>query len=93
MRFRADNAETLASVPERSIDVVFCVGAFEHMVDKSAVLRSVACDSCSTLAASDGFIACQGRNRIVVLDATNLRQISAIPLAGYSKLVLQGQRL
>ena len=42
VRFRTDNAETLDSVPARSIDVAFCVGAFEHMVDKKAVLRSVA---------------------------------------------------
>ena len=40
--FRTDNAEKLESVPAQSMDVAFCVGAFEHMVDKCAVLRSVA---------------------------------------------------
>jgi 2-polyprenyl-6-hydroxyphenyl methylase/3-demethylubiquinone-9 3-methyltransferase len=40
--FQPDNAETLAGVPDRSFDVAFCVGAFEHMVDKGAVLRNVA---------------------------------------------------
>lgn len=42
LQFRTDDAQTLESVPSQSIDVAFCVGAFEHMPDKAAVLRSVA---------------------------------------------------
>lgn len=42
VEFRTANAETLETIAERSVDVAFCVGAFEHMVDKPAVLRSVA---------------------------------------------------
>lgn len=42
LQFRTDDAQTLGSVPSQSIDIVFCVGAFEHMPDKAAVLRSVA---------------------------------------------------
>jgi len=40
--FAARNAETLEGVESASFDAAFCVGAFEHMVDKAAVLRSLA---------------------------------------------------
>jgi ubiquinone/menaquinone biosynthesis C-methylase UbiE len=36
---RVDPAERLASVADASVDVVLCVGALEHMVDRPAVLR------------------------------------------------------
>jgi SAM-dependent methyltransferase len=40
---RVDPAEELRSVPDASVDVVLCVGALEHMVDRPAVLaRAVA---------------------------------------------------
>lgn len=42
VRFQAGNAEMLPGVTDGTFDVAFCVGAFEHMVDKAAVLRSVA---------------------------------------------------
>jgi len=42
VQFRADDAQALATVPDGAADVAFCVGAFEHMVDKRAVLASVA---------------------------------------------------
>jgi len=42
VRFQVRNAETLDGVADASFDAAFCVGAFEHMVDKAAVLRSVA---------------------------------------------------
>lgn len=38
---RLDPAEQLASVAHRSVDVVLCVGALEHMLDKPRVLRQV----------------------------------------------------
>ncbi|MFN5744918.1 MAG: class I SAM-dependent methyltransferase [Methylococcaceae bacterium] len=38
---RVDAAETLATVAPDSADVVLCVGAFEHMPDKRAVLGQV----------------------------------------------------
>jgi 2-polyprenyl-6-hydroxyphenyl methylase/3-demethylubiquinone-9 3-methyltransferase len=38
---RVDAAETLASVDDASVDVVLCVGALEHMVDRPAVLARV----------------------------------------------------
>ncbi len=41
IRFGVDAAETLASVGDGEADAVLCVGAFEHMPDKPAVLRQV----------------------------------------------------
>jgi 2-polyprenyl-6-hydroxyphenyl methylase/3-demethylubiquinone-9 3-methyltransferase len=40
LAFRVDNAETLATVADGSFDLVLCVGALEHMLDKEAVFRS-----------------------------------------------------
>lgn len=40
-QFQADNAETLSSIDDAAIDVAFCVGALEHMIDKPAVIRAV----------------------------------------------------
>jgi SAM-dependent methyltransferase len=39
--FAVDTAERLATVPDRSVDVVLAVGALEHMLDQAAVCRSV----------------------------------------------------
>ncbi|MDQ3905471.1 MAG: methyltransferase domain-containing protein [Actinomycetota bacterium] len=38
---RVDPAEELATIDSSSIDVVLCVGAFEHMLEKERVLRQV----------------------------------------------------
>ncbi len=38
---RVDMAEELATVQDRSVDVVLCVGALEHMWDQSRVVRQV----------------------------------------------------
>lgn len=38
---RVDPAEELATIDNSSIDVVLCVGAFEHMLEKDRVLRQV----------------------------------------------------
>jgi ubiquinone/menaquinone biosynthesis C-methylase UbiE len=35
--FARDDAETLATLPDASVDVVVCIGAIEHMADKLAV--------------------------------------------------------
>lgn len=35
----AEPAEAMASLPDGGADAVLCVGAFEHMLDKAAVLR------------------------------------------------------
>jgi 2-polyprenyl-3-methyl-5-hydroxy-6-metoxy-1,4-benzoquinol methylase len=38
---RVDPAEELATIEDRSINVVLCVGALEHMLDKARVVRQV----------------------------------------------------
>lgn len=38
---RVDAAEKLATVPDGSVDVVLCVGALEHMLDRPRVLAQV----------------------------------------------------
>lgn len=39
--FEVDAAERLATVADRSVDVVLAIGALEHMLDQGAVVRSV----------------------------------------------------
>jgi ubiquinone/menaquinone biosynthesis C-methylase UbiE len=41
IELRVDPAEKLATVADDSVDVVLCVGALEHMLDKSGVLSQV----------------------------------------------------
>jgi ubiquinone/menaquinone biosynthesis C-methylase UbiE len=41
LRFAVDRGEHLHSVADASMDVVFCVGAFEHMLDKTRMLAMV----------------------------------------------------
>jgi len=41
IRFAVENGEELLSIADSSVTLVFCVGAFEHMVNKSAVLKNV----------------------------------------------------
>lgn len=40
IQFQADDAEYLRTIPNESADLVFCVGAFEHMIQKAVVLKS-----------------------------------------------------
>ncbi len=41
LAFEVDNAEELNGVADQSIDLAICIGAFEHMLDKRAVLASI----------------------------------------------------
>jgi ubiquinone/menaquinone biosynthesis C-methylase UbiE len=41
LRFEVDNAEELKGIADQSIDLAICIGAFEHMLDKRAVLASI----------------------------------------------------
>jgi 2-polyprenyl-6-hydroxyphenyl methylase/3-demethylubiquinone-9 3-methyltransferase len=36
-----DDAERLEGIADQSIDLAICIGAFEHMLDKRAVLESI----------------------------------------------------
>src|ERR1700682_621084 len=40
LRFAASLGEELASVDDRSVDVAYCVGPLEHMLDQPAVARA-----------------------------------------------------
>ena len=39
--FEVDNAEELNGIADQSIDLAICIGAFEHMLDKRAVLANI----------------------------------------------------
>jgi ubiquinone/menaquinone biosynthesis C-methylase UbiE len=41
LTFEVDDAEELKGIADQSIDLAICVGAFEHMLDKRAVLASI----------------------------------------------------
>jgi len=41
LAFEVDDAEELEGIADQSIDLAICIGAFEHMLDKQAVLASV----------------------------------------------------
>jgi ubiquinone/menaquinone biosynthesis C-methylase UbiE len=41
LAFGVDNAEQLSGIADQSVDLVMCIGAFEHMLDKRAVLASI----------------------------------------------------
>jgi 2-polyprenyl-6-hydroxyphenyl methylase/3-demethylubiquinone-9 3-methyltransferase len=41
LTFEADDAEELKEIADQSIDLAICIGAFEHMLNKRAVLDSV----------------------------------------------------
>jgi len=41
LTFEVDNAEELKEIADRSVDLATCIGAFEHMLDKRAVLASI----------------------------------------------------
>lgn len=40
LAFKVDLAECMSSIADASIDVAFCVGALEHMIDHASVLHS-----------------------------------------------------
>jgi ubiquinone/menaquinone biosynthesis C-methylase UbiE len=41
LTYEVDDAEKLEGIADRSIDLAICIGAFEHMLDKRAVLDSI----------------------------------------------------
>jgi SAM-dependent methyltransferase len=41
LAFEVDNAEELKGIADQSVDLAICIGAFEHMLDKRAVLASI----------------------------------------------------
>jgi 2-polyprenyl-6-hydroxyphenyl methylase/3-demethylubiquinone-9 3-methyltransferase len=41
LTFKVDDAQELKGIADQSIDLAICIGAFEHMLDKRAVLASI----------------------------------------------------
>nr|WP_247784709.1 methyltransferase domain-containing protein [Bradyrhizobium sp. 170] len=41
LTFEVGNAEELNAIPDQSVDLAICTGAFEHMLDKRAALASI----------------------------------------------------
>jgi ubiquinone/menaquinone biosynthesis C-methylase UbiE len=41
LAFEVDDAEELKGIADQSVDLALCIGAFEHMLDKRAVLASI----------------------------------------------------
>ena len=41
LTFEVDDAEELKGIADQSIDLAICIGAFEHMLEKRAVLASI----------------------------------------------------
>src|SRR5215204_6447277 len=41
LTFEVDDAEELKGISDQSVDLAICIGAFEHMLDKRAVLASI----------------------------------------------------
>jgi ubiquinone/menaquinone biosynthesis C-methylase UbiE len=41
LAFEVDDAEELKGIADQSVDLAICIGAFEHMLDKRAVLASI----------------------------------------------------
>jgi ubiquinone/menaquinone biosynthesis C-methylase UbiE len=41
LTFEVGNAEELNGIADQSVDLAICIGAFEHMLDKGAVLASI----------------------------------------------------
>jgi 2-polyprenyl-6-hydroxyphenyl methylase/3-demethylubiquinone-9 3-methyltransferase len=39
LQFRVDNARYLNTIPDQSIDLVTCIGSFEHMQEKNTVIK------------------------------------------------------
>jgi ubiquinone/menaquinone biosynthesis C-methylase UbiE len=41
LTFEVDNAEELKGIADQSVDLAICIGAFEHIIDKRAMLASI----------------------------------------------------
>jgi len=41
LTFKVDDAEELKGITDQSIDLAICIGAFEHMLDKRAMLANI----------------------------------------------------
>jgi SAM-dependent methyltransferase len=82
LTFEVDDAEGLKGIPDQSIDLAICIGAFEHMLDKRAVLASV----CRVLKFG-------GRFACLTLNADYVWYRTLAPLFGFATKHLSSDRM
>jgi ubiquinone/menaquinone biosynthesis C-methylase UbiE len=82
LRFEVHDAEELRGIADRSIDLAICIGAFEHMLDKRAVLASA-----YRLLKSGGRFVC------LTLHADYVWYRTLVPLLGFATRHLSSDRM
>jgi 2-polyprenyl-6-hydroxyphenyl methylase/3-demethylubiquinone-9 3-methyltransferase len=82
LRFEVDDAEELRRIPDQSIDLAICIGAFEHMLDKRAVLASI-----------HRVLKFGGRFFCLTLNADYVWYRTIAPLLGYATKHLSSDRM
>jgi ubiquinone/menaquinone biosynthesis C-methylase UbiE len=82
LAFAVDNAEELRGIADQSVDLVICIGAFEHMLDKRGVLAS-----------SYRVLRCGGRFFCLTLQADYVWYRTIAPLLGVATKHLSSDRM
>jgi 2-polyprenyl-6-hydroxyphenyl methylase/3-demethylubiquinone-9 3-methyltransferase len=82
LTFAVDDAEKLNGIADQSIDLAICIGAFEHMLDKRAVLASI-----------HRVLKFGGRFICLALDADYVWYRTIAPLLGFGTKHLSSDRL
>jgi ubiquinone/menaquinone biosynthesis C-methylase UbiE len=82
LKFQVDDAEALKEISDQSIDLAICIGTFEHILDKQAMLASV-----YRVLKADGRFFC------LTLNADYVWYRTIAPLLGYATKHLSSDRL
>jgi ubiquinone/menaquinone biosynthesis C-methylase UbiE len=82
LTFEVDNAEELKGIADQSVDLAICIGAFEHMLDKRAVLASIY-----------RVLKFGGRFFCLTLDADYVWYRTIAPLLGFATKHLSSDRM
>jgi ubiquinone/menaquinone biosynthesis C-methylase UbiE len=82
LTFEVDDAEELKGIADQSIDLAICIGAFEHMLEKRAVLASVY-----------RVLRCGGRFFCLTLNADYVWYRTIAPLLGFATKHLSSDRI
>jgi ubiquinone/menaquinone biosynthesis C-methylase UbiE len=82
LTFSVGNAEELNGIADQSVDLAICIGAFEHMLDKPAVLASI-----------HRVLKCGGRFFCLTLHADYVWYRTLAPVLGFSTKHLASDRI
>jgi ubiquinone/menaquinone biosynthesis C-methylase UbiE len=82
LTFEVDDAEQLKGIADQSIDLAICIGAFEHMLDKRAVLASI-----------NRVLKFGGRFFCLTLDADYVWYRTIAPVLGFATKHLSSDRM